>query len=186
METALETAALILRPWRSKDIDQLVAGLNDIEVAQWLAFVPHPYLPSDGLKWIEHCRQLSQCEGPPRSYEFALERKVDQAVIGGVSLSGIDVERGSAGGGIWISAAHQGRGYGYEAFGERIRFAFDTLNLLELHNGYFAGNEPSWNLQKRFGYRRTAAEPRRRQCLADGSWKDEIMTSLHRRDWVRS
>jgi ribosomal-protein-alanine N-acetyltransferase len=50
METALETEALILRPWRTTDIDQLVEGLNDIKVAQWLAFVPHPYRRSGVLR----------------------------------------------------------------------------------------------------------------------------------------
>jgi RimJ/RimL family protein N-acetyltransferase len=186
METALETEALILRPWRLADIDQLVEGLNDINVSQWLAFVPHPYLRSDGLKWIEHCKRLSPGEGAQRDYEFAIERKVDHAVIGGVSLNNIDIGRGRAGGGIWIGAPYQRLGHGREAFGERIRFAFDTLHLLELHNGYFAGNEPSWVLQKRFGYKRIPAQPRRRQCLADGSWKDEILTSLHREDWIRN
>lgn len=186
METTLETEVLILRPWRPKDIDQLVQGLSDIKVAQWLAFVPHPYLRSDGLKWIEHCRRLSSDEGTLPDYEFAIERKADHVVVGGVSLNNVDAEHGSAGGGIWIGAAYQRLGYGREAFGERIRFAFDTLHLIDLHNGYFAGNEPSWDLQKRFGYKRAAVEPRRRQCLADGSWKDEIMTSLRREDWIRN
>ncbi|OQW55948.1 MAG: hypothetical protein A4S14_11215 [Proteobacteria bacterium SG_bin9] len=186
METVLETKALILRPWTSEDIDQLVDGLNDVNVAEWLAFVPHPYARSDALKWIEHCQRLSPDDGAQGAYEFAIERKADRIVIGGVSLNSIDKERGSAGGGIWINAAYHRRGYGREAFGERIRFAFDTLRLRELHNGYFPGNEPSWDLQKRFGYKRTAEEPRRRRCLADGSWRDEILTSLSREDWIRN
>ncbi|BCJ89766.1 hypothetical protein IZ6_05010 [Terrihabitans soli] len=185
VETALETASLILRPWRLDDLAPLVEGLNDIRVAQWLAFVRHPYLESDGLKWIEHCRQLSAGEDP-RHYEFAIELKTDGAVIGGVSLNNIDREQGCAGGGIWINAAYHRRGYGREAFGERIRFAFDALNLRELRNGYFAGNEPSWDLQKRFGYTLTGEEPRRRQCAADGSWKDEILTRLRKEDWVKA
>lgn len=185
METALETEALILRPWKRKDIDPLVEGLNNIKVAQWLAFVRHPYLQSDGLKWIEHCRRLATAEGAPRNFEFAIEHKADRALIGGVSLNNIDPELGRAGGGIWINVAYHRRGYGRQAFGERIRFAFETLQLSELRNGYFVGNEPSWDLQKRFGYKLTGEEPRRRQCLADGSWKDEILTSLSREDWIR-
>lgn len=185
MEAVLETEALILRPWQSSDIDSLIEGLNDIEVAQWLAFVPHPYVRSDALTWIEHCRWLSG-EGANSDYEFAIEQKADRAVVGGVSLNNIDLTAGRAGGGIWINAAYQRRGYGREAFGERIRFAFDKLNLRELRNGYFLGNEPSWDLQKRFGYTLAAEEPRRRRSLADGSWKDEILTCLRREDWQRS
>lgn len=184
MTTILETEALILRPWKSGDIDQLVDGLNNIEVAKWLAFVRHPYSPADALKWIEHCQRLSA--ETQRDYEFAIEHKADRAMIGGVSLNNIDIQSGRAGGGIWINAAYHRRGYGRQAFGARIRFAFDTLGLRELRNGYFIGNEPSWDLQKRFGYRLTGEEPRRRKCLADGSWKDEVLTSLSKEDWIRN
>lgn len=186
METVLETEALMLRPWRPDDIDQLVDGLNDIGVAQWLAFVPHPYQRADGLKWLEHCRRLSPDQATLPDYEFAIERKADHALVGGVSLNNGEMERGTAGGGIWISSACQLLGYGSEAFGARIRFAFETLRLRELHNGYFTGNEASWELQKRFGYRHTGAPPIRRLCLADGTGKDEILTSLHCDDWTRT
>jgi len=185
METVLETEALILRPWRADDIGQLVEGLNDIRIAQWLAFVPHPYRRADGMKWLDHCLRLSPDEGMRPDCEFAIERKLDHAVVGGVSLNAVDMERRSAGGGIWINAAYQRLGYGRQAFAARIRFAFDTLQLLELHNGYFAGNDASWDLQRRFGYKHSAAAPVRRLCLADGTEKDEILTSLHRNDWVR-
>lgn len=184
MEVVLETRSLILRPFKADDLDALVEGLNHIEVARWLAFVPHPYRREDGLKWIEHCAQLSSDKGEPRDYEFAIEHKAERAMIGGVSLNNIDRTRGTAGGGIWINAACHRRGYGHEAFSERIRFAFDTLGLHELHNGYFLGNEPSWNLQKRFGYKHTAAEPRRRTSLADGLSREEVLTSLRREDWI--
>lgn len=38
----IETSRLTLRPWDEEDIEQLVLGLNDLTVAKWLAFVPHP------------------------------------------------------------------------------------------------------------------------------------------------
>ncbi len=107
METTLETESLILRPWRLEDIEQLVEGLNNMEVARWLAFVAHPYLRSDGLRWIEHCQRLSPDEGASPDYEFAIERKVGRDVIGGVSLNNIDASQGSAGGGMWIGVAHR-------------------------------------------------------------------------------
>ena len=47
----LETKRLILRDWDENDIDDLVEGLNNIEVSKWLAYVPHPFtkkMPKDG------------------------------------------------------------------------------------------------------------------------------------------
>ena len=58
------------------------------------------------------------------AYEFAVELRPEQLVIGGVSLNKIDREAGTGGGGIWIANDYQGRGYGREAFEAKIRFAF--------------------------------------------------------------
>ena len=38
---------------------------------------------------------------------------------------------------------YQGHGYGAEAFGEKIRFAFEELKLRRLDNGFFEGNTSS-------------------------------------------
>ena len=51
----LETKRLILRDWIKADIDDIVEGLNNIEVAKWLAFVPHPYTRRHAEEWINRC-----------------------------------------------------------------------------------------------------------------------------------
>lgn len=55
----LETARLVLRNWTPGDIPALMAGLNDLPVARWLAFVPHPYTRADAERWVTHCASLS-------------------------------------------------------------------------------------------------------------------------------
>ena len=39
----LETKRLILREWNKRDVNDLVEGLNNLEVTKWLVRVPHPY-----------------------------------------------------------------------------------------------------------------------------------------------
>lgn len=39
----IETERLILRKFKLTDIDDLVDGLNNLNVSKWLAFVPFPY-----------------------------------------------------------------------------------------------------------------------------------------------
>jgi len=51
----LETNRLILREWTLNDIDDLVEGLNNIEVSKWLAFVSYPYTKKDAKDWIRLC-----------------------------------------------------------------------------------------------------------------------------------
>lgn len=180
----LVTGRLVLRDWKSSDVQDLIEGLGDLSVAKWLAFAPHPYTEKDAQRWIEHCASLSSRNEQERSeYEFAIELKGEGKVIGGTSLNRVDRNGGTAGGGIWINARYQGCGYGSEAFGERIRFAFEGLGLKRLENGFFEGNEGSWKMQQRFGYTLEHGNVRALHCAADGETKKEHVTGLSVEDW---
>jgi RimJ/RimL family protein N-acetyltransferase len=181
VDVKIETLRLTLRPWGEQDIEQLTLGLNDLELAKWLAFVPHPYSRSDAQSWIRRCQEISNAGVRPTAYEFAVELKPERLVIGGVSLNKIDREAGTAGGGIWIASDHQGHGYGREAFEAKIQFAFCELGLTKLVNGYFDGNDNSWAMQRRLGYRLVGEVASR--CMADGRQTIEHVTTLLRSDW---
>ena len=181
MQIKIETSRLTLRPWGEDDIEQLTLGLNDLELAKWLAFVPHPYSATHARDWIRRCQQIATSGTRPVAYEFAVELKPERRVIGGVSLNKIDWQARTGGGGIWIANDHQGRGYGREAFEAKIRFAFCDLGLTKLVNGYFDGNENSWAMQRRLGYRRVTEVTSR--CVADGRQTIEHVTTLLRSDW---
>ncbi|MEP7455786.1 GNAT family N-acetyltransferase [Phyllobacterium sp. SB3] len=99
----IETSRLTLRPWREEDIEQLTLGLNDLKLAKWLAFVPHPYSTSNVKDWVKRCQEISNAGSRPVAYEFAVELKPERKVIGGVSLNKIDWKAGTGGGGIWIA-----------------------------------------------------------------------------------
>lgn len=182
--TRLATARLVLRDWRTADAADLIEGLNDLRVSQWLAYVPHPYTDADANRWLAYCSQLSQRGADREQYEFAIEVSETRKVIGGISLRHVNRVHGTGGGGIWINARYHGLGYGSEALAEEIRFAFEDLQLRRLENGFFKGNDASFAMQKRFGYR---LEGERRQayvCMADGMLKDECVTGLLRSEWV--
>jgi RimJ/RimL family protein N-acetyltransferase len=96
--------------------------LNDLDLAKWLAFVPHPYTTSHAENWIERCRQVSSADARPTE-----------------------------------------------------------LGLTKLVNGYFDGNERSWAMQRKLGYRRVGEMPA--HCLADGRQTIEHVTTFLRSDW---
>jgi ribosomal-protein-alanine N-acetyltransferase len=181
----LKTKRLILREWKKGDVEDLVEGLNDLSVAKWLAFVPHPYTEKDAKMWIGSCIGNAKAGKNRRSYEFAIELKSEGKLIGGVSLNRIDPFHGTAGGGIWLNARYRGGGYGAEAFGEKIRLAFEELKLRRLENGFFKGNRASSDMQKRFGYKVEGLKRKAFRCMADGKLKDECITALLKEEWVR-
>lgn len=181
MDIRIETSRLTLRPWGEEDIEQLALGLNDLNLAKWLAFVPHPYSTSHAQDWIKRCQEIPNAGIRPVAYEFAVELRSERIVIGGVSLNKMDWKAGTGGGGIWIAGQHQGRGFGREAFEAKIRFAFCELGLTKLVNGYFDGNEASWAMQRKLGYRRVGEVTS--HCMADGRQTIEHVTMLLRSDW---
>jgi ribosomal-protein-alanine N-acetyltransferase len=181
----LETKRLILREWRKKDMADLIEGLNDLSVARWLAFVPHPYTRKDAEAWISHCKATAKSGSPRRSYDFAIELKSERKVIGGIGLERINRIHGTAGGGIWINARYHAKGYGSEAFGEKIRFAFQDLKLRRLENGFFKGNSSSARMQQKFGYKLEGLKRKAFRCMADGKLKDEYIMGLLKPEWKR-
>ncbi len=181
----LETQRLILRPWSESDRVELVEGLNNINVSKWLAVVPHPDTDLDAKRWIDYCSTLQMKPGASASFEFAVELKAHSNVIGSVTLNQINMQHGTGGGGIWISETYQGQGLGSEAFGERIRFAFEDLGLRRLENGFIQGNPSSLRMQEKFGYQLEGQRRKKYRCLADGLVKDEHITGLLKEEWTR-
>lgn len=96
--------------------------LNNLNVSKWLAGAPQPYTKEDAEHFI-----IKSIEN--NSYNFVIVVKNENKVIGITQLTNIDLINGSAGGGIWIIEKYWGRGYGTEAFGARIRYAFEDLKL---------------------------------------------------------
>jgi len=129
-------------------------------------------MQTDAEHWLTLCERLAEKGLEREQYEFAIELVSQQKVIGGVSLSRVNRVQGTAGGGIWINTRYQGDGYGSEAFGEKIRFAFEDLQLRRLENGFFTGNTASFTMQQRFGYQLEGERRQAYRCLADGMLKD--------------
>lgn len=180
-----ETARLVLREWVQDDLPDLIEGLNNLSVSRWLAYVPHPYTAEAAHDWLMYCTRLASKGQQSSDYEFAIELKAEHKVIGGVSLTRVSRTHGTAGGGIWINARYHGDGYGTEAFGEKIRFAFEELHLRRLDNGFFIGNDASFTMQQRFGYKREGVRRQAYRCRADGEIKDECLMGLLKEEWQR-
>ena len=174
----IETERLILRQYRLEDANDLVEGLNNLNVKRWLAGAPYTYTKDDALYFINKSIENNL-------YNFAIVLKNENKVIGGTQLTDINLNNGTAGGGIWINEAYWGHGYGTEAFGARIKYAFEVLGLRRLENGYFNGNEKSHKMQLRFGYKDEGIRRQRFVSKASGKIEDEYITGLLKDEWIK-
>lgn len=174
----IETDRLILRQWKLDDINDVVEGLNNLNVTKWLAQVPYPYTEEDAKGFITKSIENNL-------YNFAIVLKEENKVIGGTQLNNISNVHGTAGGGIWLNEKYQGKGYGTEAFGARIKYAFEELGLRRLENGYFKENEKSHKMQLRFGYKDEGIRRKKFISQSTGKYEDEYITGLLREEWIR-
>lgn len=174
----IETDRLILRQWNMNDIADMVEGLNNINVTKWLAGAPYPYTEKDAEDFVKKIIDNNL-------YNFAIVLKSENKVIGGTQLTNISLANGTAGGGIWINENYQGYGYGSEAFGTRIKYAFEVLGLRRLENGYFKENEKSQKMQLRFGYKDEGIKRKKFVSKATGKIEDEYITGLLKDEWIQ-
>ena len=80
-DVVIETERLILRQWNMNDIDDIVEGLNNINVTKWLAGAPFPYT-------IEDAKHFVQKTIDNDLYNFAIILKSENKAIGGVNRDG--------------------------------------------------------------------------------------------------
>ena len=177
-DVIIETERLILRQWNMNDIDDIVEGLNNLNVTKWLAGAPYPYTVKDAEDFVKKTIDNDL-------YNFAIVLKSENKAIGGTQLTNISLANGTAGGGIWINEKYQGKGYGTEAWGARIKYAFEDLGLRRLENGYFKDNISSWKMQEKFGYKNEGIRRQRFISKATGKIEDEYITGLLKDEWIK-
>jgi [ribosomal protein S5]-alanine N-acetyltransferase len=123
----LETARLRLRSHRGDDLADLVAQIDNWEVARWVSTVPHPYSQANGREWIALVRQ-DHATGRPR--RFAIVSKESDRLIGGVGLDGSTGDASDEPSlGYWLGQTYWGNGYASEAVAAVINYGFRTLGL---------------------------------------------------------
>lgn len=176
-DTIIETERLILRQYKISDADDVVDGLNNLNVSRWLASVPFPYTKEDALNYINNSIDNNL-------YDFAIVLKSENKVIGATQISNISLIHGTAGGGIWINEKYHGKGYGTEAWGARIKYAFEILGLRRLENGYFKDNISSFKMQEKFGYKNEGIRRKKFISQATGKIEDEYLTGLLKEEWI--
>jgi RimJ/RimL family protein N-acetyltransferase len=174
----LGTERLSLRPPEEADLDSMVAGLNDWEVARFLARVPFPYSRTDAEAFLEATRRAEDA-GTDRN----LVIEMDGRVIGCLGLAGI---RAGNEFGYWLARPDWGRGIATEAGRAFLDHCFESFGLDFVRAGAFADNPASLRVQWKLGFE-TAGFGRRLSLARGGEAAhiDTILTRQRLRDTAR-
>jgi RimJ/RimL family protein N-acetyltransferase len=163
----LVEADLVLRPWTEDDVDAMVAGCNDPEVARWIPTIPHPYTEADARAFIR---------GEVRSDHQALAVEVDGRVVGGIGLGlNAHAHRGSIG--YWIARPARGQGICTRALRLLARHALEDLGLQRVQLFTDPDNAASQRVAEKVGFQREGVM-RAHLRHPDGRIRDSVMFSL--------
>jgi RimJ/RimL family protein N-acetyltransferase len=124
-EVELVTTRLVLRSFRTDDVEDARAYRDDREFARFLPHVPQPFTQKDAERFVE-TNMTEPWETLPT---FAIV--LDGRVIGTVNFE-IDAANRVAMLGYAIARAHWGRGFALEAATAAVRWAFAEHELVEI------------------------------------------------------
>lgn len=180
MHVTLRTERLVLRLPTEGDGHAIASLCGDFEVARTTSSIPHPYTMEDARDFIAFSLEQAESGG---ALNLAITRKGGGALVGMVGLI-LDPAHRRAELGYWVGREHWGRGYASEAARAIVGHAFQRLGVERIFAGYFAGNEASWGVQRKLGFRREGVQ--RRHVLRFGETHDLVMSALMREDWERA
>ncbi|MGQ5263725.1 GNAT family N-acetyltransferase [Micromonospora sp. ZYX-F-536] len=160
-QRVVEAHGVRLRPFRSEDATDVVAGCADPVTQRFLPNLPTPYTETDARWWIDSGAPAAWTGG---GSAYAVADPATDRLLGGIGLSNPVPDRGQAEIGYWVLPAARGRGVAGAATRALSEHAFATGTVrLELLTD--PENGPSQRIALAAGYRyegvRRAASPSR-------------------------
>lgn len=143
----------VLRGPLDADVDGLIRQCNDEATLRWTT-VPRPYGPQEAASFLTHMRESRASDSPTAAMFWV----IDASTAAGPTYAGTVELRfdGEGAGEIAYAAAPEARGSGLmtDAVRRVCRFGFDDLSLTHIHWQAFEGNQASWRVAEKVGFRR--------------------------------
>jgi RimJ/RimL family protein N-acetyltransferase len=174
-DIGLSDGSVLLRPWHTSDIPQLVEACKDPEIPKWTA-VPEPYTTADAEAWVRGDPVLMEPWG--NRVSFALADAGDpERLLGSMSLLHMEVGGGGEIG-YWTAAWARGRGATTRAVRLLADWALAEYALHRVELIIAVENDASNRVAERAGFTREGTLRQYRQ--AKGIWRDHHIWSVLR------
>ncbi len=147
----LSDGLVLLRPWRSEDVPELVECCVDDEIARWLDSVPQPYTDADAAEYVGRSVQWWR-EGS--FWSFAVTDAADGRLVGAMGLGWTDERTRVAEVGYWTRRDARGRGVAARALRLVAGWAFAEVGVQRLQLRAELGNDASQRVAQKAGFTR--------------------------------
>ncbi|WP_235950304.1 GNAT family N-acetyltransferase [Phycicoccus flavus] len=172
----LETDRLRLRPFADDDTDDLYALMSDREVLRYWDAPPWTD-PDRAARFVQGCRDMEREDLGTR---LAVTARADGTFLGWCGLTDWDPGFRSAGVTYCLARDAWGHGYGTEATGALLDWAYATLPLNRVQTEVDTRNPASARVLEKLGFVREGTL--REDCVVDGEVSDSWVYGLLRRD----
>ncbi|HEY3414288.1 MAG TPA: GNAT family protein [Armatimonadota bacterium] len=183
----LTTERLVLREFQHTDFEAVHTYGSDPEVTRYTSFGPNT--PAETEDFLTRAAGAALV-APRRSYDLAIVRISDRALIGGVGLrlggTGLvdgcgtsSTYRGELG--YVLRADAWGQGYAAEAGRAMVGFGFRRLGLHRIFAECHSANAASERVMEKIGMRREGLL--REHALIKGEWWDVVVCGILRDEW---
>jgi RimJ/RimL family protein N-acetyltransferase len=175
----LVTARLRLRPYRTDDLDALVAMFGRADVSRFLNWEPMDLEAATTL--LERRLKQTRIEGDGDGLVLVVADPETDRLIGEVMLrlASEASRQGEIGWSIHPDA--QGRGYGTEAAREMLRLGFEELGLHRIVAECDPRNEASIRVMEKLGMRREAHHLE--AMFLKGEWVGSMVYAILASEW---
>jgi [ribosomal protein S5]-alanine N-acetyltransferase len=178
---SISTARLTIESIGPEHIDSLLAyhQRNEKHLARW-----EPARSTDFFTrsyWSTYAAAVQDDAYHGRAHRFVALLRGSRQIIASINLTNIVHGVFQAGVlGYSVDVAHQGRGYGSEAVGGIVTWAFRNIGLHRVEANYQPSNERSGRLLRSLGF--TVEGYARDYLYIDGAWRDHVLTAKIRDD----
>ena len=150
----LTGTGIVLREWRWEDLDDLVALLDEPDIARW-TLMPSPFDVPAGLAYL---RRAHQGRITGSRIQLAITAAGEQP-LGEVLLFNVGPEAREAELGYLVGRPYRRQGLATAALSLLTGYAIDVLRLRRLLLRIDRGNSASTSVARRCGYRPAAETP---------------------------
>ncbi|UYW02026.1 GNAT family N-acetyltransferase [Flavobacterium agricola] len=124
-----------------------IIATQKLYLGQWLPFIKHTNQVSDTENWI-----ASLLQKPKEALEFTFAMKVNQQIIGLISLLRTDLANNKTEIGYWVSESFSGQGFTTLATQAICNYAFNTLHFNRITIKCGSLNFASQAIPKKLGF----------------------------------
>jgi len=170
----IEGPRVYLSPMSVDDAEKYTRWLNDLETTLNLQTAPRLISLEAEREFIKKLQQ--------KGHNFAIVHQESDELLGNCGLLETDLVQRTAELGIFIGEKkYRGLGYGTEAIGLLLDFAFNLLNLHSVYLRVRSFNQAGYRCYQKVGFKEIG---RRRECvLIGGRYYDEIYMDILDREF---